>query len=372
MAAQILIPLISHLTSLLSSSVILVVSPPPEAVRALDHEIRSDLQSFAGSYLFWLIASSGIVALGVAMEGPEIIHDVAKALRRCFRKQKNHREREAAPWITLLGAVGWLLIVFGVVGEGWFEFRQNQAEGLLGTFNEIILSDAQRESAEATERASDANERATENESEARKLEKDTESEKLKAARLSIDLADAGKALEAEKLERIKVETVLGPRWLTVDQQKAIGRACAGLYLYGPRKRIQISSYGQDGEGAALATQIGAALNSVPLYTSLNIGGLIVSGGFDTGVIISAEPEDESFADCLKSALTDIGKLTEVEVNPARHRAGASISGGVVMSGGVTMSGGGGGLTPAEPLKPGSPVEVFVAIKPIQTINAQK
>ncbi len=143
--------------------------------------------------------------------------------------------------------------------------------------------------------------------------------------------AVAEKALESERVERLKLEALVSPRRLTIDEQKGIGKACASLYTYGPKKRIKIRSYGLDGEGAALAVQIGASLNSSRLYTAADIAGIIVTGGFDTGVIISAPTEDEKFATCLRSAFVTIGRLTNVEVNPARRVGNAEMGGAASM-----------------------------------------
>lgn len=250
------------------------------------------------------------------------------------------------PWVKMLGLIGWILVVGGVAGECVFEGYLSVTDGQIQTFDEILLADAQRNAFSA---------------------ETGTLELQVKLAQQQIRAAEAEKELESEKLERIKLEASVSPRRLTVDAQKDIGRTCGSMYTYGSRKRIRIGSYGMDGEGSALAVQIGAGLNSARLYTEQDIGGIIVAGGFDTGVRISAPSEDEQFAECLKSALTKIGGLTEVQVNPERHAGGTMMS-GVTMSGSVVV-GGSGKITPAAPLPPSSPVEIFVGLKPIPTVQ---
>jgi hypothetical protein len=90
-----------------------------------------------------------------------------------------------------------------------------------------------------------------------------------------------------------------------------------------------------------------------------SIGTTFKAGAVDSGVFISAPTEDERFANCMKSALTYIGKLTEVQINAARH-AGNPIFAG---AGGAMFAGD--ELSPGGPLATGSPVRIFVGIKPL-------
>jgi hypothetical protein len=64
------------------------------------------------------------------------------------------------------------LVVFGVAGELVAEGLVSRADGTLQTFNDILLSEAQKESAFAIERASNAYERAATAERETEKLRK--------------------------------------------------------------------------------------------------------------------------------------------------------------------------------------------------------
>jgi len=124
-----------------------------------------------------------------------------------------------------------------------------------------------------------------------------------------------------------------------------------------------------DGEGTALAMEISSALNSSHLYTQNDLGGFIQTGGFDTGVLIATPPEDEKFASCFAKALSDIGHLKEVKVNPDRHVASVKM-GGTVRMGGIGTMGGGGQIAPGAPLPAGSAVDIMVAVKPIEVAAA--
>ena len=257
---------------------------------------------------FCLNCSTVLVAIGVILEAFEIVHE----LREKLGSFKFHHP-EMPKWMLVAGFAGWLMIVAGVTGEFVFESAVNIRSEELESISNALLGDTEISATEASKRASAA--------------EQDDIDMGIGLEQQKARTVEAEKELELEKIERLKLEALVDPRRLTIDEQKAIGSACGFLYTYGPRKRIKVGSYGLDAEGAALAIQINASLNSVPLYTSTDIGDRIVSGGFDTGVIISAPPEDELFANCLKSALTNIGKLTDVQVNPARHVGNASVQG---------------------------------------------
>lgn len=88
-----------------------------------------------------LLLSSGLVALGVVLEGPEVIHEARKILRRV--------RTEAPSWITLVALIGWVLVVVGVAGEGISEALIFRADGNIQTFNDQRLADTQRDAEDA-------------------------------------------------------------------------------------------------------------------------------------------------------------------------------------------------------------------------------
>lgn len=151
---------------------------PREAIWHLDALIRADYNRLADSYLFWLLVCTGIVVLGIALEGPEVVYDMRELLRGPFRPGTVGAAEHAAPpkrekptWIASLALVGWLLVVAGVAGEGASEGFLYKAEGLLSTFNAITLQAEQTETAQAEERANEASLRAAEARKEAAKAE---------------------------------------------------------------------------------------------------------------------------------------------------------------------------------------------------------
>ena len=71
------------------------------------------------------------------------------------------------------------------------------------------------------------------------------------------------------------------------------------------------------------------------------------------------------FSAAARSALHDIGKL-EVTVNGPKPRAGSVMGGNAVVGGNTVRGGGGAPPLPAAPEPPGSPLQVFVGIKPVK------
>lgn len=77
------------------------------------------------------------MALGVALEGPELFHDIRNICRR--------KQRDARPWVKVLGLVGWIFVVGGVAGECVFEGYLSVTDGQIQKFDEILLADAQQQ-----------------------------------------------------------------------------------------------------------------------------------------------------------------------------------------------------------------------------------
>src|SRR5690349_6656067 len=118
---------------------------------SVDDLVRADIQGIRDWYFGWLLAVTGLVALGVFVEGLETCRD----LRDAFRRYRNpeHRESPRSLWMVALSAIGWALIVGGVSAEGVFEGFVSRADAALQEFNNILLVDARRQASGANERA---------------------------------------------------------------------------------------------------------------------------------------------------------------------------------------------------------------------------
>lgn len=310
------------------------------ALKSCISALESSINASEGASRFWeRFGWSCAIAVGVGIVGElvvivrEYLDDLESWARGIVRPPDRPSFRLF--WFDIFATV---LVLAGVFGEAGASGKIASLNNDLRSNTSLLRAKSDQLLALATQEAGNAEERA----------------------------ANANRIAQEERLATVQLEARVNPRRLTVDEQKAIGQACKDLYLYGTSKRIEIGSYGMDPEGATLADQIVAALGSAPLYMTGSIGTTFKAGVVDSGVFISAAPEDEKFADCLKSALTNIGKLTGVQVNAARHRGNAIFAG----SGGAMFAGD--ELSLAQPLSSGSPVRIFVAIKPVEIAGANR
>jgi hypothetical protein len=217
MPAKILIPLTMMLDCSSCSASSLSMAVSSDVVRSMDESIRNDLQNLGWlghKFLWWLIASAVVVAVGVALEGPEIFHEIAPVVRSCLLRPP--RSRRTKPWIKVVGLMGWLLVVIGVIGEGVFEGFENRAEGLLQTFNDILLSDAQKQAGDAKTSAlgaADASTRAQNSATAAGlaagKAKAEADAVATKAEELHRRLATAETQLQAVDDKRAELEKSL-------------------------------------------------------------------------------------------------------------------------------------------------------------------
>lgn len=214
---------------------------PREVIWHLDSLIRTDFARLANSYMFWLLACTGLVVLGIMLEGPEVVHDARELAGR-----HSLASSEKPAWIALLALLGWILVVAGVAGEGVSEGFLYRAEGLLSTFNSTTLQAEQIETAQAEERANQANLRAAETENTTLKLRASLAAEEMAAAEAQKEAAKAELALA-----RLKE-----PRTLSDTQRAALVsrlKPFAGT-------QIRVLFDDEDMEAAGLAIQLSLAL----------------------------------------------------------------------------------------------------------------
>ena len=208
--------------------------PMPDVLKGVDDLIRSNLEEFRQQWFVSLLIATGLVAIGLLLEAPEIWHETVKAVRKLLHSCAP--ETEAHPWTKLAGTLGWLLIVIGVTGEFVFDGVVSRADGFVQKFDEILLADAQHKSAGAYERAARTElEAAQENQRAANAL-RAAEAARREATGFQLRIAVAneraanaekeaarlGKMAEDEKLARVKIEQRLAPRTLNSEQQERI------------------------------------------------------------------------------------------------------------------------------------------------------
>jgi hypothetical protein len=112
----------------------------PDFVRishALDLAFKTDLQNLRDWYFDCLVACTALVGLGLLMEAPEIFHDFREAIGRRSRELRywltpsieREKYKELSARAKIASAVGWLLIVVGVAGEGVYEALVSKYDG---------------------------------------------------------------------------------------------------------------------------------------------------------------------------------------------------------------------------------------------------
>jgi hypothetical protein len=176
------------------------------------------------------------------------------------------------------------------------------------------------------------------------------------------DIAGLKKVAESERLERMRLEAVVAPRSLTLDQQQKI----SVLLKRFSGKTVLVESHGMDTEGTLLATQIIAILHAAKISVVDHRAYSVVTGPIATGVGIRGPASEDTLVSTLGEVLRHIGGL-EVTVNGAATTSsgGMIASGGMIISGSILMGGGGQVTIPAGPSPPGSPVYIMVGTKPL-------
>jgi hypothetical protein len=183
-------------------------NPLPTIVEVLDAAIRADLESLRYEYFIGLLICTGAVFAGLVCEVGEIWHDAIGFFKRHQFAQEyeatpaqDRKERQPSHSVKMWTAVGWLLIVIGVGGEGVFDGLVSWADSTLQTFNNILLEAAQKEAGSAAKSAKTAREESTtaRTEADAGKLSAGEALKRARAAEHSLAKAeaDAGKAQAA-------------------------------------------------------------------------------------------------------------------------------------------------------------------------------
>jgi len=131
--------------------------------------------------------------------------------------------------------------------------------------------------------------------------------------------ANAEKAAEVEKIERLKLEAQIAPRRLSRQQQLDIANFCSPF----AGRTVNVVSYALDAEGGILAKQIIDALRASRLNVIDSTASLQPLGGFDMGVRVDGS--DPLFAESIRNALSFAGKLVVApEGQTSKPRVGLS------------------------------------------------
>jgi len=256
----------------------------PTLLAQLDERIRTDLESVRDCFFNLLLWATGIVLVGVLLEGPEIVHELYSRVfispgSSAFSATVHPTVRiEGGGIRNVLSFLGWFILIIGLCGEGAFEGLVNKADGMLQTSNNILVSSAETQAAGAQEEAGAATERAA--------------SADLKAAEL---------------LNEIQ------PRTLSKKQSADLGRRLQSL------AGIQINFLSYPGDAEAL--RLGLQLQSIFTAAHVNVAGMFgrALGSADAvtiGIQIYAPAADAERRRVLTSALHDAAGLAMAPTQP--------------------------------------------------------
>jgi hypothetical protein len=139
---------LSALTNLAS----FVADLSPQAIKTLEGS-RDGWQTARTHDFANLLLVTKLVAIGVILEGPELVFEIMNAMKRWWKKST----KEHAPdWITFVGLVGWVLVAVGVAGEFWVDGKVNTDDDNVQSINITLLRDAGASAAQARSDANDA------------------------------------------------------------------------------------------------------------------------------------------------------------------------------------------------------------------------
>ncbi len=123
----------------------------------------------------------------------------------------------------------------------------------------------------------------------------------------------------------LNIEAAQARRDASAASERAAA-ACSGFRGH----RVLLTSYGMDGEAAALGAQIISALQAAHVTVLDGRASIMSAGGFDVGIHIrnqTSQSTENDFISGLGNALSSIGKL-QVSVNDPWPRTGAVMGGG--------------------------------------------
>lgn len=244
-----------------------------------DLSSKVELRNLRDLYFGCLLVCTGLVGIGLLMEAAEIWYDVRETIGHKSREHTywltpsiDRKEYKTPDFVKLLSAVGCVLIVLGVIGEGVFEGFVSKYDGALATLNDTVIAQTQKETAQLLKNA-----------------------EELKA-------------------ENLKLEAILQPRRLSSQQKELLHRAFAEFTT----NRIFVGCVNGGAEANDFAQDFLEAFNG-PGH--LNCSQIVAPGFSPPSVQVEAGADRQHDADTLVKALVRIGidKATIVRRTNAQH-----------------------------------------------------
>lgn len=298
---------------------------PPELIAKLAICAKSDFTPAREAWFGWLARSTDVVAVGLVLELPELVIELAEiAHRRCaFLKNRIKLGDGITDVAKLIAFFGWFLIVGGVVGERVAEVHINDLNKSIQSCNTAQLMGATLDSGDAQTSAQGAAQAAHTVKLEADSLKADIKSAKETAASAVERLAVAQERIAAATERTARLEQQLSWRTVTPEQSDKLAHSASLLRLNGlfPLKDVHVSFIylGEDAESGEYAMELSIALRKALAglgATVDNPSGAFVSqhGPPVQGLVMSANPESQP-ALAIQHALKDAGISAPVKVD---------------------------------------------------------
>jgi hypothetical protein len=342
----------------------------------------SEVSSLADTLTKWEYAEYVFTALVVVACLGEYLADFTRVWARgglwaCLGPMEDRKDRLAKlSTLVLIAALALELVclvrtnhlsglVIGSLDERSNEAMVRSVKALDDSTSAVTQSGiAQSTSAKAVSQSDTAVVQSGKALKEADSFEEDIKVAKQQAANAESHLAEAVSMAKAEEAQLGKLAKEVEPRILTVEQQRSL---IVELRKFSGRT-VDVISYGLDGEGAALATQIISVLSLAGINVRDDRASTVVSGGFDFGVHVRGPEIEQPFVLEMGRLFSEKGNL-QVFLNTQSAPRAAIV--GRAAIGGSAALGGGSGPTTVGPSPTGSPVIVQVGIKPVQVVLAR-
>ncbi len=273
------------------------------SIAALRSSIKS-LESSSKSLESLLYFFVALVVIGVVLEVWFVIWEYRIEFKEFQRGTIRSPQKPSIRKLCfeLLGAA---LVAIGVAGELGVDIKSGAIQTRLRTKNGELI-----QILEGATSAALVNALSFESQIAAAKAQ-----QKTAEGKIAVAYGEAEKArqlAEADKLEREKLEALIAPRSLSLEQQRKIAAALKQPFL-APRvllvRIVSVVTYGLDAEAMVLGTQIASVLHSAGIVTIDNRGKRIPLGRFELGIHIRGPETQREFMSNLGNALENIGKL---------------------------------------------------------------
>jgi len=173
-----------------------VVTPlSADAIKRLE-DSREGWQHLRSHHFSDLLLMTELVAIGVILEGPELVYEIVQLVRRWHKKLA----REHPPgWITVVGLLGWALVSVGVAGEFWVDSWVNTDDDNIQSINITLLRDAYSSASAAHDIAQGASDIAIPAKETAEKAKGEADSAKSRADAVGLQATALDRQLSAAK-----------------------------------------------------------------------------------------------------------------------------------------------------------------------------